>query len=79
VAGNSARWTFVPRDRVVVDWAYGPVEVAHCLLHELVEQRLMEAGWAYARAHRFANRGPGCEVDWLLELRPELKMLASGD
>jgi capsid protein len=75
VAGNSERWDFVPADKILVDWSFSPTDKAHDVLHELIEQRLCRAGWAYARAHRYANLGPGCEMDWLLVLRPELKAL----
>lgn len=75
VAGNSERWDFVPSDKILVDLSFNAADKAHDILHELIEQRLMRAGWAYARAHRYANLGPGCEMEWLLSLRPELKAL----
>jgi len=76
VAGNSERWSFVPADEIWVDSRYDRVGDAHIALHEIIEQKLMRAGWSYARAHRYANNGPGCEMDWLLVLRPGLKVYA---
>jgi hypothetical protein len=79
VAGNSEKWPFVRRDTIIVDWSYKHVDDAHCVLHELCEQTLMAAGWAYARAHRFANNAPGMESDYIVELRPELAALKPND
>ena len=75
VAGNSFRWTWIDRNKTIVDWAYNVIDKAHCLLHEIIEETLMAAGWSYARAHRYSNQGPGCEQDFILELRPELAAL----
>jgi len=75
VAGNSTRWTFLPRNKIIVDWSFTAADRACDILHELIEQLLGEAGWSYARSHRYANQGPGCESAWLLELRPELAAL----
>ncbi len=74
VAGNSERWPFLPANRIIVDWSFEPRDRACDILHEVVEQLLMSSGkWAYARAHRLANQ---VEMDWLLELRPELAAMA---
>jgi hypothetical protein len=76
VAGNSERWKgIVPEDEVWVDWSYSPLDAAHDLQHELSEYFLMRSGWSYSRAHRYANWGPGMEMDFLLQLRPELRAL----
>lgn len=69
---NSARWPCVLRDRIIVNWSLPVVECLATILHEIVEQRLMEAGWSYSRAHRYACRGPGMERDFLLTIRPDL-------
>jgi hypothetical protein len=75
VGANTFRWGFVPRNMILVDWVLPVKDWLHVALHELIEQRLMGGGFAYARAHRCANRMPGGEIDFLLELRPELKAL----
>ena len=73
VAGNSEKWKgIVPDDLIYIDWSYNPIDAAHDCLHECGEYRLMQAGWAYVRAHKYANWGPGMEMDWLLELRSDL-------
>ena len=76
VGANSYRWTFVPQNRILIDWVNRVTDVLHIALHELIEQRAMGMiGWNYARAHRLANNMPGGEMDFLLQLRPELSAL----
>ena len=78
VAGNSQRWKFVPKDRIIVDWSYTAKDRACDILHEEGEQLLMEHGWGYNRAHKYADHGHDMEFDWLLVIRPELKVLDTG-
>jgi hypothetical protein len=77
VAGNPEKWGgIVPADHIYIDWSYNPLDAAHDCLHERIETVLMDHGWSYPRAHRYANWGPGCEMDWLKILRPELAAIA---
>jgi len=77
VAGNSEKWKgIVPDNMIYIDWSYNPPDASHDGLHECGEFRLCQAGWTYLRAHKYSNWGPGMEMEWLLELRPELKALA---
>ena len=73
VAGRAQRWPFLQAGTVVVDRAYCHLDEAQYILHELAERVLMNAGWSHARAHRYANTGPGMAMDYMMsELRPEL-------
>lgn len=73
VAGNHAKWDFVPADKILVDWSSSMADRAADILHEVVETRLMDVGkWAYARAHRISGHFAD---QWLLVLRPELNAL----